>query len=180
LLARLARLIVDHPDIDIAFCDSIAIDDAGDQVMADYKDYYRASAAPELCENGVFAAKQFAQDCLGERNLILNASAVVFRTEALRAALARCGDELADWHVAGDWRLYVEILAHSDGKVGYIAMPLNGHRRHAASATAKLSSKAMLSEISRMHRVINTLLPQDKPRLQRQSQYRRSLATAEG
>ena len=175
LLARLSRLVAEHPEMDIAFCDSRAVDSAGETVMADYKAYYRSSTSEDLARDGMFAAEDFMRDCMGERNLILNASAVVFRTEALRAALARCAAEMPDWRVAGDWRLYVDILAHSAGRVGYLAMPLNVHRRHSASATAQLSKPGMLDEITRMHAVVNALLPQDPARLARQARYRSSL-----
>ena len=175
LLARLSRLVAEHPEMDIAFCDSRAVNSAGETVMDDYKAYYRSSASENLARDRLFPAESFMRDCLGERNLILNASAVVFRTEALRAALARCAVEMPDWRVAGDWRLYVDILAHSTGPVGYLAAPLNVHRRHSASATAQLPKPGMLDEISRMHAVINALLPEDPARLSRQARYRSSL-----
>jgi len=79
--------------------------------------------------------------------------------------------------VAGDWRLYVDILAHSAGPVGYLAAPLNVHRRHGASVTAQLSQPGMLDEVSRMHAVVNGLLPEDPARLARQARYRSSLET---
>ncbi len=176
LLARLAAMLAAHPDIDIAFCDSHAVNDHGETMMADYKEYYRSIGPGLLARDGVFSADVFVRDCLSERNTILNASAVVFRTQALRDALARCANELPQWKVAGDWRLYVDILGHSTGRVGYLAAPLNTHRRHRASATATLPAPAMLAEIGRMHDVVNALLPADTARVIRQTSYRHSLA----
>eukprot|EP01037_Dinobryon_pediforme_P012016 gene12016-12106_t len=178
LLARLSRLLAAHPDIDLAFCDSRTIDAGGQTMASSYKDYYRTAGAGSglsLDQDGVFDAGSFLKALLAERNTILNASAVVFRTEALRAALARCGDELASWQVAGDWRLYIDLLAHSSGRVGYLAAPLNAHRRHGASATASLKRPEMLAEIARMHAVVNAILPPDRAREARQETYRRSL-----
>ncbi len=178
MLARLARLLATHRDIDLAFCDSRAIDAQGETVMPDYKEYYRQSAVETLLEDGVFGAHEFLRTCLAERNTILNASAVLFRTEALRAALARCGDELASWRVAGDWRVYVEILAANTGRVAYLAAPLNRHRRHGESVTAKLPPRGMQAEIARMHSTINAVLTPDRALKQRQAGYRRAVREA--
>ncbi len=171
MLGRLAELLARHHDLDLVFCDSRAIGPNGETVMASYQDYYRQSGLERLLEDGVFPARDFLEQCLSVRNAILNASAVVFRTEALRAALERCGDDLGGFRVAGDWRVYVEILRASSGKVGYLATPLNQHRRHEASVTAKLTPKQMRGEIARMHKVINAALGPDKAREKAQKVY---------
>ena len=62
--------------------------------------------------------------------------------------------------MAGDWRLYAEILS-TGGDVAYVAEPLNVHRRHAASVTHRLSMSQHLAEIRRMHRHMRTLLGPD-------------------
>ena len=171
LLARLAQLLEAHPDIDLAFCDSKAVGADGSLLSPDYKGYYSAGGNKALLQDGVFKADSFLRQGLAVRNTILNASAVLFRTEALRQALDRCKDELVEWQVAGDWRLYAELLAHSTGRVGYVAAPLNIHRRHSASATGRLPPPAMQSEIARMHATINALLPANPARTARQARY---------
>jgi hypothetical protein len=178
LLARLARLLAANPEIDLAFCDSRAVDSEGTTTMASYQDYYRhAGIGPGLLsQDRIFTAKDFLRDCLAERNTILNASAVVFRTQSLRDSLRRCAAELPSWRVAGDWRLYVDMLQHATGLVGYVATPLNTHRRHAASATASLPATEMVSEIGRMHQVVNKILPSDAARTMRQKAYRREVS----
>ncbi len=175
LLSRLSRLVAAHPEIDIAFCDSCAVDGQGGPLMASYREYCGHASAGLLLESGIFDGRRFIE-CLAERNTILNVSSVVFRTEALRAALLRCARDLPSWRVAGDWRLYVDILLHGGGHVGYLATPLNTHRRHAKSATATLSDGATLREIGRMHATINAILPDDPGRSARQLGYRQHLA----
>ncbi len=179
LLARLSRLLASHPDIDLAFCDSRTMNEQSETVSSSYKEYYRTAQVngePGLDRDAVFPAASFVRTHLAERNTILNASGVVFRTQALRDALARCADELGAWQVAGDWRLYVDLLTHSTGSVGYLQAPLNAHRRHPASATATLRRPAMLAEIERVHAVVNDVLPEDRVRIARQIAYRRTLA----
>jgi hypothetical protein len=176
MLARLSRLLATHPDIDLAFCDSRAIGADGETVMPSYQEYYRNSDVPALASDVVLDAGQFLRLCLAERNTILNASAVLFRTAALRDAMARLADDLGSWRVAGDWRIYLEILAsHPSGRVGFLASPLNLHRRHHASVTAKLSSRAMQAEIARMHKVINIVIKPDRQLRARQAAYRKLL-----
>lgn len=175
LLARIGRMLAAHPDIDLAFCDSRAVDAQGVQVMASYKPYCASFGATMALRDGVHPAAAFLRTCLAERNAILNASAVVFRTQVLRDTLARLEGELASWRVAGDWRIYVDLLAHSSGRVGTLAAPLNVHRRHEGSVTARLPRPGMIEEVARMHATVNALLGHDAALVERQLAYRREL-----
>jgi glycosyltransferase involved in cell wall biosynthesis len=177
-LATLAARLNSVPDIDLAFCDSRSIDGKGAPIWPSYGDYYRASGAVELTRDGVFPARDFARRFLGERNLILNASAVLWKRPALLAALDRCGDELSRYRMAGDWRVYIELLAASPGHVAYVASPLNVHRRHDASVTHQLRGRRHRDEIARVHRAIRDRLGADKDLRQRQAAYLRELAAA--
>jgi len=82
---------------------------------------------------------------------------VLWRRTALRRALDRCGTELDSFTMAGDWRVYAEVLS-TGGSVAYVAQPLNIHRRHAASVTHRLTPKLHLAEVSRMQRHMRGLL----------------------
>ena len=79
----------------------------------------------------------------------MNASAILFRRSALRTALARCAGALADYRMAGDWHLYLDLLAHGDGQVAWVAAPLNLHRRHGGGVTAGMDPARHLDEIAR-------------------------------
>ncbi len=117
-------------------------------------------------------ASEFLAQCLAERNLILNASAVLWRRSALLAALARCSGEMDSFRVAGDWRLYAELLSGA-GQVVYVAEPLNIHRRHDASATRRLAPEQHLAEVTRMHRLMAKRLGGDAGLRARQLRYQR-------
>ena len=157
-LAALAARLAAAPQIDLAFTDSRAIDAEGAEIRADHQAYYREAGAAALCRDGVFPAREFARRFLGQRNLILNASAVLWRRTALLAALARCGDELAQYRMAGDWRVYVELMAESDGQVAYVAAPLNMHRRHDRSVTAMLEKARHVAEIGLVQAAVRARL----------------------
>ena len=176
LLASLAAMLQDTPDLDLAFCDSRAIDADGAQLTPSYHDYYVASGAAELAAGGVFPARAFARRFLAERNLILNASAVLWRRAALLAALDRCGPDLDFYRLAGDWRLYLEVLAASSGRVGVLAAALNVHRRHAGGVTRSLAPDRHVEEIARVHAVARACLDLPPETVRRQAEYRRCLA----
>ncbi len=167
MLARLGAMLAASPDIDLAFCDSRAIDAAGDTVFADHQAYY----AGALTRTALFPARDFARRFLAVRNLLVNASAVLWRRTALLAALDRCGDELAQWRLAADWRLYVEVMAESDGCVAYVAEPLNAHRRHSGGVTAGMTARRHAAEIARMHRVLGERFGLDAAERKRQAAY---------
>jgi glycosyltransferase involved in cell wall biosynthesis len=169
-LAVLANAMGATGDPLLAFTDSRAIDDTGETVMPSYKNYYLESGAPGLQRSGIWPAQQFAEEFLANRNLILNVSAVLWRREALLAAMDRCGD-LSGWRLAGDWRLYVELLAKQPGDVVYVAEPLNIHRRHHDGVTQKLETEHHVTEIQRIHEIVMTKLALDAPARAAQLRY---------
>ena len=160
----------------MAFCDSRAVDSDGTTVSDSYKPYYATTAGTILDDDGLHEGPAFVRACLSERILILNASGVLFERQALRAALARLGDELLSFRVAGDWRLYIEMLNQPGAQVAYVAEPLNIHRRHGDSTTHRLAAQKHLGEVARIHRLIGrqpAVLDADR---MRQRAYRSQLA----
>ena len=156
-LAALCTVLENVPDAVMAFTDSRAVDADGMPLWPDHQDYYARAGAPVLAQDGVHPAADLLDACLSRRNLILNASAVLWRRTALRRALDRCGAELDSFTMAGDWRVYAEVLS-AGGSIAYVAQPLNIHRRHAASVTHRLTAKLHLAEVARMQRHMRGLL----------------------
>ncbi len=161
-LARLLEAMAASPHAILGFCDSRAVDEDGRQTMPDYQSYYFDAGVTALSASGIWPAQQFARLALWKRNLIPNVSAVLWRREALLAAFARCPD-IADWKLAGDWRLYLAALTEGEGDVVYIAATLNTHRRHSAGVTATLGQAAHLREIAAMQAIAAEALALDKP-----------------
>ncbi len=168
-LVTLCQAIQAAPDVMMAFCDSRAIDAAGTRMWPDHQAYYARSGAPLLAADGVFDAAEVLRTCLGERNLILNVSGVLFRRAALLEALDRCAPELSTFEMAGDWRLYAELLA-GGGRVAYVAQPLNVHRRHRTSVTHRLPIERHLHEVERMHRHMRQVIGRHAGLARRQRQ----------
>ncbi len=176
LLEALAARAASAPDIDLVFCDSRAMDEAGTEIWPNYKDHYSQHGGEALATDRLFPSRDFVRDLLGARNLVLNVSAVLWRRSTLLAALERCG---ADNTVrnAVDWRLYVEALADSPGRVAYVAEPLNAHRRHAASITQRTGPAALEREVTRMHRLVAERVGASPEMLQRQAAFIDSIRT---
>jgi glycosyltransferase involved in cell wall biosynthesis len=168
-LSRIIEGMAAADDAILGFSDSRIIDGAGKMMSPGYQ-------AGDLTA-GVWSARKFAGKFLAEQNLIFNVSAVVWRRDALRAALERCGAELADWRIAGDWRLYVELLTSGNGQVVYVAAPLSSHRRHAQSVTETLEPARHLDEIRRMQEIAAGRLGLGAAQRARQAAY---LAAVEG
>ena len=156
-LAALVQALRGAPRAVMAFSDSRAIDAAGTALWPDHQAYYAAKGVTLLQQDGVFEAAEVLRACLAERNLILNVSGVLFRRTALLAALDRCALELARFDMAGDWRLYAELLA-GGGQVAYVARPLNVHRRHKSSVTHRLPAERHLDEVARMHKHMRSVI----------------------
>ena len=169
-LAQLVTALERSETALLAFSDSRAVDEADRETMPNYQNYYFQSGVRTLAASGSWGAREFARRFLGVRNLIPNVSAVLWRREALLKALDAVPD-LEEWKLAGDWRLYLQLLTSNDGEVVYIAEPLNTHRRHAAGVTATLEPKAHLEEIKRLHATAADLLALDEATIGDQSAY---------
>ena len=174
LLARLAAALQQAPDACFAFADSTAIGDDGQTLWPDHKSYYVESGTTMLDRSATIAAPRFLREALAARNLMVNASAVLWRRKALIAALDRAGPALDTFRLAGDWLLYAEAAAHS-GTVAYVADPLNHHRRHRRALSAAIDPAIHLEEIRHMHRRLRNLLG-DSPALL--AEQRRAIAAA--
>ncbi|CAH0306313.1 glycoside hydrolase family 99-like domain-containing protein [Roseomonas sp. CECT 9278] len=149
-ISKLVDLLRSDPEIRFAFSDSRAVDSDGKSLGASYKPYYATVEPGALEHTEVFDADDFVRRFLSVKNLILNVSAVVWRRDALLRALDRCGAELKEYRMAGDWRLYLEALAEPGARIAYEAEPLNVHRRHAQSVTHALKADLHVAEIDRI------------------------------
>lgn len=180
-LARAVALLQADPEVRFAFTDSRTIHADGTPQWESYKGYYATVEPGALARTEVFEAAEFVRRFLGVKNLVLNVSAVVWRRDALRAALDACQDELRDYRMAGDWRLYLEALRVPGARVAYEAAPLNVHRRHAESVTHALKADRHVAEIARCHAVAAAILPTEASAVAaRQSAYLAEVAAQLG
>jgi glycosyltransferase involved in cell wall biosynthesis len=163
------------PEVVMVFTDSVVIDEKGETIDNSYKNYYHSSAPGLLTVDGVFSGLLFLERCLAQRNLILNVSSVIWRRSALLAAMGRCEASLNSLMVAGDWRLYAEMLAAPGARIAYVAAPLNRHRRHRASVTQTLDADCHIAEVAVVQAAVAAFLPSNSALLSRQKRYLKDL-----
>ncbi|MEP9368513.1 glycoside hydrolase family 99-like domain-containing protein [Xanthobacter sp. VNH20] len=139
--------------VSFAFSDSRTIDEHGSPQWDSYKGYYETLFPGALSKTDVFAGREFVEKYLSVKNVIMNVSSGVWRRDALLAALERCRADLANFRMAGDWRLYIDV-ALSGGRIGYNATPMNVHRRHSGSVTHALKKDKHLQEIRGIQQIV--------------------------
>lgn len=110
------------------------------------------------------------------RNAILSSTSVVhFFEKHLLTAINGCQTDLKTLRVAGDWRIYLELLTQKNVEVIYLAQPLNVHRRHGDSVTHTLSRRNHIDEVAYMHRLLASRLALPETHISRQKHYRAML-----
>lgn len=136
----------------LGFCDSWQINGDGKRLAESYKEYVSQEVPGAFNQSFEMSGPKFLEKYLGVKNVILNVSGVIFHRKTLIEAMNRLGDELKEWRVAGDWRIYVDLCA-AGGSVVYHAAPLNGHRRHNISVTHALDAERHLAEIEKVQNI---------------------------
>jgi glycosyltransferase involved in cell wall biosynthesis len=139
----LARLIpeFDRPDVVLAYCQSRQIDEEGREIAPDYQVYTADISESKWRAGYVRPGPDEIQDTLVVKNTIPNVSAVLMR----RVDVSRIEERLLGLRNAGDWLLYVHLLAQ--GSIAYLADSLNDHRRHSSSVTIGRGGLNLMREI---------------------------------
>ena len=126
--------------VNLAYCNSKVIDDSGQIIENFYFDtgyYDNLPGGDKWKRSYVCLGEVEMNDGLGIKNIIPNASAVLFRRSSV---LHINQEELFSFHCAGDWYIYMNSI--KSGKIAYNPEPLNYHRRHKESVVGKSVNKA--------------------------------------
>ena len=169
-----------NSSIVMGFTDSRSVDENGTPISPSYRPYYSETAGFLLENNSHFTGEEFVRGCLSERNLVLNVSSAIFKRDRLLSAINSCQKDLQTLRVAGDWRIYIELLTQKESEVIYIAKPLNIHRRHADSITHTLNRRNHIEEIAYIHYLLSNKLNLPESHIIRQNHYRLMLETQFG
>jgi glycosyltransferase involved in cell wall biosynthesis len=136
LLSTLVPLLEAHPNVGIAFAQSMLIDAEGRE-MHSFLEHYQF----------VYQSDRWERDFLGKgatecaeylmyHNTIPNASGALFRKSAYWAA----GGAEPGWKLNGDWFFYVKVLLQSD--LAFVAQHLNFFRMHTQTQRQKANANA--------------------------------------
>ncbi len=126
LVAELDRT----PNVGIAYCQSLAVDEE-EAPLYSLEDTTSELDAVRWKQNFVSDGREECRKYLIVQNTIPNASAVVFR----KKIYDRVQGASEAYRTCADWLLWVEMLTESD--VAFVAQTLNFFRRHSSSVIRK-------------------------------------------
>lgn len=134
LLQLLVNQHLQNPDIQLAYCQSNAVDEEGN-LIGSLKIYTDDLDANLFKNDFRMEGFEFIANYLIHKNVILNASAVVFS----KAAYLHIGGAKESLTTSGDWLVWLQMLCF--GKVAFVSQPLNNFRRHRGSVIAKADAQ---------------------------------------
>ena len=146
----------------LTFTDSRQIDENDNPLATSYSYYYDNINRNIFSSSFSMPGTEFCKQAMAVKNPILNVSSVLWNKNILTKYLDDSYEEIISYKVAGDWRLYVEILCLSKHNVTYINESLNVHRRHSTSVTHSLDPVKHLEEIESIHRYISSITDIDE------------------
>ncbi|MBI1495084.1 glycoside hydrolase family 99-like domain-containing protein [Halocynthiibacter styelae] len=149
--------LFDDPSVGFAFTDSNVIDGTGQHVGQRYASYADTVEPGFLRQSFTMPGPEFLRRALTVKNLIVNGSAVIWRRSAFLQAWDTLPDDLRPHPLVTDWALYATACS-AGHHIGYVADPLNMHRRHDSGVTQSLNPQSHLDAIERMHQYVNTLI----------------------
>ncbi|WP_052694924.1 glycosyltransferase family 2 protein [Hymenobacter sp. AT01-02] len=137
LLETLVARLEADPQVGIAYCMSISVDEKSQPVGNHYA-YYEEVDAQRWAHDFTMPGIELVQRYMPFRCIIPNASAVVVR----RSVIEQTGPADETMRLSGDWAYWSKILASS--KVAFVAEPLNYFRQH----TNNVRSKALVTGLA--------------------------------
>jgi glycosyltransferase involved in cell wall biosynthesis/SAM-dependent methyltransferase len=138
----------DDREVVLAYCQSKQIDANGRELAPDYLAWTEDVDASKWRNRYVRGGRDEIRDSLVVKNTIPNVSAVLMR----RPDLAAIESQLVTLRNAGDWLTYVHLLER--GKIAFVPLSLNFHRRHGSSVTIGQGGLNLMREILQVQRYI--------------------------
>jgi len=106
----------------------------------------------------ILGGYDFIVNALGVTNVIPNASACIFSTQALKAL---SWEKALSFQLSGDWWIYANLAIV--GPIAFTAKALNYHRRHSLSVIHRSSRQPLelAVEAKRIHKEIYSIISAD-------------------
>ena len=135
LLKSLVNCHFQNPDIGLAYCQSERVNSEG-SITGSWKEFTEDLDPRLFEENFVMDGEEFISRFLIHKNVVPNASAVLFKKSIYEKVSNNGIPYLA---ANADWLTWLKILSYS--KVAYLREPLNFFRYHSSSVIALLHHK---------------------------------------
>ncbi len=133
-LEKLTSVLDAHPKAALAFCQSQFVDEEG-RATGNSADW-----CPRLASDFVSSGSELCLDVLLFRNIIGNASSVLFR----RARYLEVGGADEHYRVSGDWITWIRMLWGAES--AYCAAPMNFWRRYRKSVSGNDTALAIRAQ----------------------------------
>jgi hypothetical protein len=143
----------EDPEVVLSYTDSRAVDQNGQMLAPDYRGYVADIDAVRWTKDYTATGPDEVRFALAVKNTIPNASAAVFRRDALASVFQDHLEAMTHCRNASDWLCYIELLKRG-GRIAFTARALNNHRRHSESATLSSSDRRHLKEIIAMQDLV--------------------------
>ena len=134
-----------NADMVMCYAQSKMMDEHGNITADNYFCYTDDIDPVAWKEDYCVDCQQELREHMSVKNVIPNVSGVIFKNRDFSDILANA----MQYSVAGDWRVYVDIMAKG-GQVGFVAESLNYHRRHSNSVTTDLKAEKHYQEVCQM------------------------------
>jgi glycosyltransferase involved in cell wall biosynthesis len=147
------------PGVVMAATQSRQIDGEGAQLAPDYLKYVREFGATRWRAPFVAGLADELRHGMAVKNTLPNASALLFRRNALLEVLENHVEQIAGYRVAGDWLAYLLLLER--GQLAFRPEALNAHRRHTSSVTLGGDARRHFEEVRRVQEWVAARHPLD-------------------
>jgi len=142
MIERLVAPLVSHPEVGVAFCRSLMVDENGALIGDDFT--VREPAFRTRCSDDCLLLRDEMRRFLMHSCVIPNLSAALFR----RSCFDSVGTISPDYEACSDWDLFFRISDHFD--FAYVAQPLNHFRQHGRTIRAATKGRVTYDEFFRV------------------------------
>ena len=140
-LERLVPLLRANPEVGVSFCETVVIDEGGTELGWYVDQNFAPGTVQEVLKREfVMKGREYVKRLMFPWNTIPNASAVLFRREALESV----GGPVTSMRICGDWLLYCKILLEWD--VAHVPERLNFFRQHSVNVRTNVRRRALARE----------------------------------
>ena len=131
-LETVCKPLIENNDVVLSYCQSNKVNEKG-ELTGNWLDYTNRFDPLLFTENFILSGNDFIKQFLVYRNVIPNASAVLFRKSRFNE-LGFLNEDIA-LKCNGDWVFYTQLI--STKKIAFTAQSINNFRFHSQSVIAK-------------------------------------------
>ncbi len=126
-LSTMLDRLIKNEKLALTYCQSWDISAEGEKI--ENREYWTSNFRPNIWEHDFeMNGRAFVSKYLGVKNVLPNASAVVFRKSAIDPS---SWDVILDMHFVGDWFFWCKMLLRGD--ISFVRTPFNYFRAHGAT-----------------------------------------------